>query len=414
MSKYEVTYAEFDVYAEETGAAKPIDYYGWGRGNLPVMGVNWYEAVAYANWLSQKTGKVYRLPSEEEWEFAARAGTTTNYFWGDDIGVNNAACWNCGTSWDEKAAPVGSFKPNNFGLFDMHGNAWEWTQGCSDAACNFRVLRGGSWNNFPHSLRSITREFQAPISRLVSGGFRLVRDDSAQDNLYGVNFVNVSAGTFTMGLTKQKYYKSPAHTVLVPAFSMSKYAITFDQYDEFANATSRGLPSDNGWGRGNRPVINVSWYDAVAYTEWLSSKTGKKIRLPSDAEWEYAARAGTTTEYYWGDLVGVNNANCNGCGGVWNGSTGTSPVGTFAANPWGLFDMSGNVWQWTQDCDHSDYVGAPTDGSAWTSGGCGNRVYRGGSWDYPSVNMHLAYSNSYPPSVKTGFIGFRVVMEVSN
>src|SRR5205823_12154354 len=132
-------------------------------------------------------------------------------------------------------------------------------------------------------------------------------------------------------------------------------------------------PSDYGWGRGRRPVINVSWDDAKAYAAWLANRTGKAYRLLSEAEWEYAARAGTTTVYFWGDAIGNNNANCDGCGSQWD-KRQTAPVGSFKSNAFGLYDMAGNVWQWVQDCYHADYQGAPTAGSEWTSGDCSRRV----------------------------------------
>lgn len=175
MSKYETTFAEYDAYAEETGAAKPDDA-GWGRGSRPVINVSWNDAVAYAAWLSTKTGKSYRLPTEEEWEFAARAGTTTNYSWGDDIGVNKANCYSnlCGDNW-KYTASVGSFAANGFGLFDMHGNVAEWTRSCSVLGCSYRMLRGGSWFDEPYSLLSVHLSTASPANRDNHSGFRLVQ-----------------------------------------------------------------------------------------------------------------------------------------------------------------------------------------------------------------------------------------------
>jgi formylglycine-generating enzyme required for sulfatase activity len=132
-------------------------------------------------------------------------------------------------------------------------------------------------------------------------------------------------------------------------------------------------PSDYGWGRGLRPAIGVSWDDANAYVAWLAKLTGKPYRLLSEAEYEYAARAGTTTIYPWGNTIGTNKANCNGCGSQWDNKQ-TAPVGSFAANGFGLFDMAGNVWELTQDCYQDGHFKAPTDGSAWTAGDCGRRV----------------------------------------
>ena len=126
--------------------------------------------------------------------------------------------------------------------------------------------------------------------------------------------------------------------------------------------------------------IHVSWDDAKTYIDWLSNRTGLSFRLPSEAEWEYAARAGTTTMYPWGDSIGAANANCyaNDCGDSY---TDTAPVGSFPANTFGIYDMHGNVWEWVEDCWNSSYQGAPTNGGAWTSGNCESRVLRGSSWN---------------------------------
>ena len=148
------------------------------------------------------------------------------------------------------------------------------------------------------------------------------------------------------------------------------------------------LADERGWGRGRRPVINVSWEDAVAYTKWLSGQTGERCRLPSEAEWEYAARAGSVTKYSWGNEIGSNQANCDVCGSQWDGKQ-TAPVGSFDPNGWGLHDLHGNVWEWVQDCWNGSYQGAPTNGSAWESGDCSRRVLRGGSWNFTFLDPAL-------------------------
>ena len=150
--------------------------------------------------------------------------------------------------------------------------------------------------------------------------------------------------------------------------------MTFEEYDEFAAATGRGLSGDEGWGRGHRPVINVSWDDAQAYVAWLSQRTGKPYRLPSEAEWEYACRAGTTTPFYFGPTISTDQANYHGNYTYGSGQEGvyrkqTVPVGSFPANAFGLHDMHGNVWEWCADVWHDSYEGAPVDGSAWVEGG---------------------------------------------
>ena len=170
------------------------------------------------------------------------------------------------------------------------------------------------------------------------------------------------------------------------------YEVTFAEWDACVSAGGCGgyRPDDEGWGRGNRPVINVSWKDAQSYVRWLSNKTGKSYRLLSESEWEYVARAGTTTRYNWGNEIGHNRANCDGCGSRW-GDEKTAPVGSFRANAWGLHDVHGNVWEWVADCWNGSYTGAPADGSAWERGDCSRRVLRGGSWVIDPWILRAAY-----------------------
>ena len=199
----------------------------------------------------------------------------------------------------------------------------------------------------------------------------------------------------------------PVHEVGIRSFEMSKYEVTFEEYDAFTDATGHEQADDAGWGRGRRPVINVSWQDAVAYTRWLSSQTGENYRLPSEAEWEYVARAGSMTKYSWGNDIGHNRANCDGCGSQWDNKQ-TAPVGSFSANGWGLHDVHGNVSEWVQDCWNEDYKGAPTDGSAWESGNCYGRVVRDGSWDAVPGGLRSA-SRAYTTGGRVNYRGFRVV-----
>ena len=156
-------------------------------------------------------------------------------------------------------------------------------------------------------------------------------------------------------------------------------------------------------------MINVSWDHAKAYVAWLSKLTGKPYRLLTEAEYEYATRAGTQTAYPWGNAIGTNNANCDGCGSRWDDKQ-TAPVGSFAPNGFGLYDMVGNVYEWTEDCYHDRYNGAPADGSAWTSGDCtfNLRVVRGGPWDFHSVFVRSANRSRVAASGRGGHLGFRV------
>jgi formylglycine-generating enzyme required for sulfatase activity len=225
--------------------------------------------------------------------------------------------------------------------------------------------------------------------------------------------VVMPSGEFTMGSpeTEPDRFGSegPQHKVTIAkSFAVSKFDVTFFDWDACVSVGACPKASDSGFGREGRPVINVSWYDAQRYLAWLSRMTGKTYRLLSEAEWEYAARAGTQTTYYWGDVVGENNANCDGCGSEWD-SKQTAPAGSFAPNRLGLYDMAGNVYQWVSDCLHDSYDGAPSDGSAWIeNGNCNYRQARGGSWaDVPSV-IRSAARNGVPSDTQSGVLGFRI------
>ena len=189
--------------------------------------------------------------------------------------------------------------------------------------------------------------------------------------------VVIPAGNFRMGDIQGggSSNEQPVHQVSINSFAMGRYEVIFAEYDKFADATGTAKPNDEGWGRGNRPVINVSWNDATAYTQWLSEQTGHTYRLPTEAEWEYAARAGTETKYWWGNDIGSNNANCYSTYCRDSYET-TSPVGSFAANPFGLFDTAGNVWEWTCSEYQDKYAGKEQRCAA-----SGSRfVVRSGSW----------------------------------
>lgn len=201
----------------------------------------------------------------------------------------------------------------------------------------------------------------------------------------------------------------PVHEVSIPTgFYFSKFEVTFAQYDRFAKATNKVLPPDNGWGRGNRPVINVSWYDAKAYTAWLSAQTGSEYRLPTEVEWEYSARAGSDTSFWYGNEVKPGYSVCDSCGSQWDGVS-TAPVGSQASNPLGLFDMHGNVAEWVEDCYHDSYDGAPSKNQVWLSDQCTGRVLRGGSWfDSPAVGRSATRYRA-EPTLRASNWGFRVV-----
>ena len=227
--------------------------------------------------------------------------------------------------------------------------------------------------------------------------------------------VLVPAGTFRMGCLTRRGCdgdEKPVREVRVESFALAKHELTFDQWDVCIEYGPCQWVPDEGWGRGDRPVINVSWDDAQEYVGWLSRQTGESYRLPSEAEWEYAARAGTETRYSWGNDIGRNRANCNGCGSQWDNNR-TAPVGSFAVNPFGLHDMHGNVWNWVADCYNESYRGAPSDGSAWLQGNCGLRVLRGGSWRHDPSVLRAASRVRNPAHDRFNRAGFRVARTVT-
>ena len=249
--------------------------------------------------------------------------------------------------------------------------------------------------------------------------------------------VEIPGGTFTMGSADEDDeaygFERPAHSVTIRSFRMAKHEVTFEEYDKFAYDTGRRPPSDTGFGAGRRPVINVSWDDAKYYGTWLSKRTGKKYRLPSEAEWEYAARGGKETRRFWGnepekacDYANVfDEKNAEYLKRKYTTITWephpcpddfpeTAPVGSFKPNGYGLYDTLGNVWEWTEDCWHENYTNPPEDGSAWleTGGGeCGRRVVRGGSWLNEPWGVRSAYRIGVTVDIRDFNLGFRLVQD---
>jgi formylglycine-generating enzyme required for sulfatase activity len=205
-------------------------------------------------------------------------------------------------------------------------------------------------------------------------------------------------------------------------FAIGRYAVMFAEYDQFCEVNAREKPGDAGWGRGRRPVINVSWRDAKAYVEWLTGDTGQPYRLLSEAEWEYACRAGTSTPFSFGRTISPEQANYDGNHPYAGGSRGicrrqTVPVGSLLANPWHLHEMHGNSWEWVEDVWHDSYSGAPVDGAAWTDGeGIQSdrlRVRRGGSWfNYPRYCRSGSRGGSVPDG-RGNVLGFRVARTIT-
>jgi len=427
----------------------------------PVLDVSWNDAMAFCRWLSHKEGKTYRLPSEAQWEYACRAGTTTRYYSGDDpeslVQVGNVADSRYKTQFAyTKAlrasdgytftAPVGQFRPNAFGLFDMHGNAFEL---CSDwyateyyaaAAVDdpagpvsgaSRVARGGSWLSPPERCTSAYRASFLPAAADVNLGFR-VACESPQGGLpagktftnsLGMKFALIPAGEFLMGDShaladelqafepydntypvEETRCEYPRHRVRITRpFYLGKYLVTQAQWQ----AVMGGNPSH--FKGPENPVEMVSWNDCQVFLDKLNAKSdgrGGKFQLPTEAQWEYACRAGTTTRHYFGDEeTGLGEY-------AWylaNSGGKTHPVGEKKPNAWGLYDMHGNVLDWCGDWyDGGYYASSPTDDPTGPSRGS-LRVHRGGSWGSPPPGYCRSARRDWgTPDSRRNDLGFRV------
>ena len=228
--------------------------------------------------------------------------------------------------------------------------------------------------------------------------------------------VVVPPGNFRMGSliseADRRADEWPVHRVTIEApFAVGIYEVTFDEWSACVSAGGCGgyRPSDRG---GRQPIVLVSWNEAQSYVEWLSDVTGENYRLLSEAEWEYVARAGTGTRYWWGDEIGWNRASCDGCRSRWDDDR-MAPVGSFGANAFGLHDVHGNVWEWTQDCRNMDYHGAPGDGSARESDECSMRIARGGSSKSDPVRLRAASRLGVNATTRFSDLGFRVARRFS-
>ena len=252
--------------------------------------------------------------------------------------------------------------------------------------------------------------FGAPICAADSGEARLP-GETFRDCPDCVELVVIPGGEFQMG-SNAKPAEAPIHKVAIKKdFAIGRREVTFAEWDRCVAAGGcKYSPADPAWGRGNEPVTNVSWDDAKEFVAWLSKTTGKPYRLPSEAEWEYAARGGSTTPYSWGKDIGTGRAQCADCGG----ETGKpAVVGSFRPNAFGLYDTSGNAAEWMEDCWNPSYKGAPGDGSAWTSGDCSLHVLRGGSFADKAAALRSSARFRYDEDVRYYANGLRVARDVN-
>lgn len=220
--------------------------------------------------------------------------------------------------------------------------------------------------------------------------------------------VALPRGGFTMGSNIDDPSERPAfHVSINSAFAIGKYEVTVEQWNSCVSNGGCPQTSSDSSHAPNTPARDISWDDARLYTAWLSKMTNKTYRLPSEAEWEYAARGNTTTRFWWGEQMTTGKANCKECGEPWQANA-PAAVGSFAANPFGLYDMNGSVWEWVSDCWHSSYQRAPSDGRSWEEPDCQVRVLRGGSWRQGTSYMPSSTRFKYDASVRQSQNGFRV------
>lgn len=281
------------------------------------------------------------------------------------------------------------------------------------------ALQSGEWKSAVKSLESSKALYQQELvvrgvieNKSQNASRKRSAEQRANINRAYPHMIFIKGGRFRMGDISGEgdTDELPVRLVNVPSFRISQFEVTFAQYDRFARETGNPKPEDEGWGRGSMPVINVSWQDARKYARWLSSKLGGNYRLPTEAEWEYVARAGTSTRYYWGDKIQPQKANCRECGNQWDGRQATF-VGSFAPNAFKIYDILGNVSEWVQDCWNGDYTGAPTNGRAQSTGYCDQRVVRGGSWDDDPELLRSSSRFSSRLDNRVSYRGFRVVQQ---
>ncbi|MCP4702648.1 MAG: SUMF1/EgtB/PvdO family nonheme iron enzyme [Gammaproteobacteria bacterium] len=432
IGRYPVSFDDYEQFCTATGYEKPGDR-GWGRSLRPVINVSWADAAAYCEWLSERTGAKYRLPTEAEWEYACRAGSETTYFFGDDEKRLGDYAWYSENS-ERKTHPVGEKSANAWGLHELYGNAWEWvhdwhvgylreaqTNPTGPERGSNRVVRGGGWGSTARYCRSAMRIRYGPGIRVFYLGFRLARThplpsyplfaplamihDRLKDGSEAPVMVCIPGGIFKMGDIQGggEDNEKPVHEVTLDVFAIGRYPVTFDDYDKFCTATGRVKARDQGWGRNRHPVINVSWEDAAAYCEWLSEQTGAGYRLPTEAEWEYACRAESETAYYFGNDEQALTEN------AWyseNSGSKTHPVGEKTANAWGLYELSGNVCEWVQDLYAEYSEEAQTNPTGPETGS--RRVMRGGSWLDDAGGCRSAYRGLWRPVIRDHNLGFRL------
>lgn len=475
MGKYALSFEEWDACYNDIHALRCTyqpDDNGWGRGKQPVTNVSADDIEnQYLVWLNAKAGLKsdspyrYRLPSEAEFEYTARAGTTTPFLSGEP---NTETLANF--LFPEAPMPVDSFDDNPFGIRLLLGNVWRWTQDCynnynngaptdgsawisSCKSLSQRVLRGGNWSGYnPLDSRAAKRGKAQPDYRNKHVGAHLARTlfkrdlpgnlqkpsiatppyqalSHFQDDLKGggkgPEMVWLPAGEFDMGSVAgvgDDDERPLRQGVKVAAFALAMTEVTVKQYLVCVTAQACNEPewreagnqyhyqtgsSRNSYKERNAideqsPITGVSWKNAVQYAAWLSAATGQSYQLPSEAQWEYACKAGQNTTYCGSNTLADVAWTLESSGRKLHA------VATRAKNSWDLRDMSGNAREWTQDCWHKDYKGAPKDASVRTGGDCNRHAGRGGSWISFTSLARSAIRYNYDSGYRYSDVGFRV------
>ena len=397
MGVYEVTQGEYEsVMGTNPSSFKTVS--GQNTSRFPVEQVSWNDAVEFCQKLSAKDGVTYRLPTEAEWEYACRANTTTPFHFGSTLNGDQANVdgnFPYGTTTKgpchQRTTTVGSYPKNAFGLFDLHGNVWEWCEDVYDekayasrsgtttdpkgtSGSESRVLRGGSWLNGSLHARLANRNWNSPVSRNGTYGFRVVFSAAAvrtpgdvtgtspitlpqtiPSQATGMKLTLIPAGKFQMGSPDTEAQRSPnegpQHTVEISRpFYMGVYEVTQGEYEKVMGVNPSSFKTVSGQDTSRFPVEQVSWNDAVEFCQKLSAKDGVTYRLPTEAEWEYACRAGATTTFHFGGTLNGDKANVDGSNPYGTATKGpflqrTTTGGSYPKNAFGLFDMHGNVWE---------------------------------------------------------------------
>ena len=394
----------------------------------PVEEVSWYDCQAFILKLNEMTGRQFRLPTEAEWEFAARGGNKSQGYKYAGSNTYYEVMW-CAHNFHHGTEEVASKAPNELGLYDMSGNVWEWCQDyygnysseaqtnpiCEEIAIE-RVRRGGGWSSWPEYCRVSYRSGEYPRLTTNIVGMRLALTEGSApepptpdlDETFTVNgtsfkMIHVDGGSYLMGATQydlQAYAnETPAHVVTLSPYCIGETEVT----QELWTAVMGNNPSYNA-DNLQCPVENVSWLDCQSFVAKLNELTGRQFRLPTEAEWEFAARGGNK-------CLGYNYAGSNTYDDVtWCASncTGTNAVASKAPNELGLYDMSGNVWEWCQDY-YGSYSSEPqTDPTGPDSGH--TRVQRGGGWSSQPVQCRATHRNHSRPTISSNSVGLRLAL----